>query len=171
MRRMSQRHEITVLFSNFRIMSEFYDDEKQAFRSLLAQYGIYLTRTKIEGTAYEPDGNILYKIFCTTFAEVKNDVGCTGAEPYLQSCLYYLEWTRQYAPLKPRSVLPCIFIIVCGPYIGFAGAGWNVRPNAQVLSATIPFHFRHSDTKLRTMAARHFDAFQKAIHSLEEYYR
>lgn len=168
-------------------MSEFYDDEKQAFRSLLAQYGIYLTRTKIEGTAYEPDGNILYKIFCTTFAEVKNDVGCTGAEPYLQSCLYYLEWTRQYAPLKPRSVLPCIFIIVCGefleiswymritagigPYIGFAGAGWNVRPNAQVLSATIPFHFRHSDTKLRTMAARHFDAFQKAIHSLEEYYR
>jgi len=49
-----------------RVKSEFYDNEKalaQAFRSLLAQYEIYPTRKKkTEGTAYEPDGNILYEI-------------------------------------------------------------------------------------------------------------
>jgi len=40
----------------------------------------------------------------------------------------------------------------------------------QVLSTTLPFHFHHSDTKFRTMAARHLGAFKKTIRSLEHHY-
>jgi len=68
------------------------------------------------------------------------------------------------------SVLPCLLIVMFGPYMCFAGAAWNTRPVVQVLSTTLPFHFHHSDTKLRTTAARHLGAFKMAIRSLKDYY-
>jgi Lipopolysaccharide kinase (Kdo/WaaP) family len=62
-------------------------------------------------------------------------------------------------------------IEISGPYIGFAGAAWNLRPNVQVLSTVLPLHFHHSDTRLWTTTARHLSALKKAISSLQEYYQ
>jgi serine/threonine protein kinase len=57
-----------------------------------------------------------------------------------------------------------------GPYIGFGGAVWNLRPNLQVLSTVLPCHFHHSDTQLRFTVARHLSAMKRAVESLRQYY-
>ena len=57
-----------------------------------------------------------------------------------------------------------------GPYLSFAGAVWNGRPNVQVLTPAIPLHFHSTDLKLREMTARHISAFSSAVRSLEEHY-
>jgi hypothetical protein len=57
-----------------------------------------------------------------------------------------------------------------GPYIGFGGAAWNLRPNLQVLSTVLPCHFHHSDTELQSTVARHLRALKRAIESLNQYY-
>jgi hypothetical protein len=94
---------------------------------------------------------------------MKNEIGARGAEPYAQASLYYLESTRKQALAHPGSVLPTLLVLffggcVCyntlgrdhlwdnaGPYIAFAGAAWNTRPNIQVLSSAVPFHYHISD--------------------------
>ena len=57
-----------------------------------------------------------------------------------------------------------------GPYLSFAGAVWNGRPNVQVLTPAIPLHFHSTDTKLRKMTARYISAFASAVRSLEAHY-
>ncbi|KAI0255336.1 hypothetical protein BJV78DRAFT_1179329 [Lactifluus subvellereus] len=155
-------------------MSDFYpneDDRARCIREVFASYDIHLVRTEIEGTRFETDGDISHEEFRYALAEIKNDFGFSGADPFAQAILYYLESTRKQAPVMLGSVLPCMIVVIIGPHMGFAGAAWNDRPVIQVLSTTLPFHFHDSDTKLRTMAARHLGAFKKAIRALERYYR
>jgi hypothetical protein len=71
-------------------------------------------------------------------------------------------------------ILQCIISTstkITGPYMGFAGAAWNVRPVVEVLSPLLPFNFPESHTLLQRMAARHVGAFRKAFVSLEGHYR
>ncbi|KAI0255340.1 hypothetical protein BJV78DRAFT_1350597 [Lactifluus subvellereus] len=155
-------------------MSDFYqneDDRARNIREIFAKYDIHLVRTEIEGTRFETDGDISHEEFRYALAEIKNDFGSSGADPFAQAILYYLESTRKQAPVMLGSVLPCMIVVIIGPHMGFAGAAWNDRPVIQVLSTTLPFHFHDSDTNLRTVAARHLGAFKKAIRALERYYR
>ncbi|KAF9234386.1 hypothetical protein BU15DRAFT_52671 [Melanogaster broomeanus] len=155
-------------------MSTFYSDEAlraQAVRDVFAKGGIRFTPTQIEDTKYITDGDISLDGHRFVIAEFKNEVGCTGAEPYAQASLYYLEATRRYAAKMGHSVLPCFIVLVFGPYLAFAGASWNLRPVVQVLSTTLPMHYHLSDTKMRTTVARHLGSLKKAIGTLEEHYR
>jgi serine/threonine protein kinase len=54
--------------------------------------------------------------------------------------------------------------------MSISGAAWNLRPVAQVLSPTLPFHFHLSDTKMKEMVARYMGALKNAVGSLEHYY-
>ncbi|KAF9231109.1 hypothetical protein BU15DRAFT_56568 [Melanogaster broomeanus] len=175
-----ETHEITEKDNTFALelsvaMSAFYVDEAvraQAVRNVFAKRGgIHFTRTKIEETNYMTDGDISLNGHRFAIAEFKNEVGCTGAEPYAQASLYYLESTRRYAATMAHSVLPCFIVLVFGPYLAFAGASWNLRPNIQVLSTTLPMHYHISDTKLRATVARHLGSLKKVIRTLEEHYR
>lgn len=56
-----------------------------------------------------------------------------------------------------------------GPYLCFAGAAWNNRPNLQILSV-LPFHFHFSDTRLKMMAARQLGASTRAISRIKRFY-
>jgi hypothetical protein len=58
-----------------------------------------------------------------------------------------------------------------GPYFAFGGAAWIYRPNIQVLSTVLPFHFHPSDTRMQRTIARHLGALKKTIQSLEDYYK
>jgi len=106
-------------------MSNFYPNEDgraRCIREIFAKYGIHLVRTKIEGTKFETDGDISHGAFRYVLAEIKNDFGSSGADPYTQAILYYLESTRKQAPVMRGSVLPCLIVVIIGPYMGFAGA-------------------------------------------------
>jgi len=85
--------------------------------------------------------------------------------------LYYLEATRSFASKFSHSVLPCIIVLIFGPFIAFAGAAWCDRPTVQMLSPAIPCHYHDTDIKMRDMLARHLGAFRSAVHSLNSYYR
>ncbi|KAF8079189.1 hypothetical protein FPV67DRAFT_1604454 [Lyophyllum atratum] len=157
-----------------KVMSDIYDDEDQRakkVREVFGAVGIVLTRTKVGSTKYETDGDTLSGPHRFNLSDFKNEVACSGAEPYFQAGLYYVESTRDHATKVPNSGLPCILVLVFGPYMSFAGAAWTDRPNLQVLSPALPFHTHHSDTTLRTIAARHLGAYKRAVRSLEAYYR
>ncbi|GLB38821.1 hypothetical protein LshimejAT787_0506860 [Lyophyllum shimeji] len=155
-------------------MSDIYDGGRyraQTIRDIFEDAGITLTRTKIEDTEFETNGDTLVGPHRFNLAEFKNEIACSGAEPYFEAGFYYIESTRDHAAAMPHSVLPCIIILIFGPYMSFAGATWTDRPNLQVLSPALPFHMHHSDTNLRTVAARHLGAYRRALDSLMKYYR
>ena len=54
--------------------------------------------------------------------------------------------------------------------MAFAGAAWSTRPNVQVLSSAVPFHFHSSDDAAQLRAARHIAAFKRAADKLKLYY-
>ena len=54
--------------------------------------------------------------------------------------------------------------------MAFAGAAWNTRPNVQVLSSAVPFHYHPSDDASQRRAARHIAAFRRAAEKLRLYY-
>ncbi|KAM6501181.1 hypothetical protein JOM56_004195 [Amanita muscaria] len=155
-------------------MSKFYLDEAKradSVRQLFTEkYDIDFVQTVIEGITDGDIGRTNRRNLRFAIIDFKNDVGSKGAEPLLQSIHYYLESNRRRAPEMPSSVLPCMILMVFGPYMCFVGAAWMDRPVSQVLSSILPFYFDFSDTRLRAMAARHLGAFKKAIRSLQDYY-
>jgi hypothetical protein len=53
--------------------------------------------------------------------------------------------------------------------MAFAGAAWNTRPNVQVLSTAVPFHYHTSDDISQGRAARHIGALKNAAKTLWQY--
>jgi len=102
-----------------------------------------------------------------SFLSIANKIVLTQAEPYFQGILSYLESTRDQAPKYLHSVLPCMIVLLFGPYISFVGVAWTDRLNAQTLSLTIPCHFHFRDDKMKIMLARHLGALKCALLSLE----
>ena len=93
-------------------MSHIYADETshaKAICNIFELYRIYLWPTKIGNL--ETGGDMTSGQFITLLAEFKNNVGWSGAEPYLQAMLYYLEFTwKKFS----QSVLPCLIMLVFG---------------------------------------------------------
>ncbi|KAF8808335.1 hypothetical protein BYT27DRAFT_6498226 [Phlegmacium glaucopus] len=153
-------------------MTQIYTLEtgrQNAVTKIFNDNGIFIKGTKI--SSYTTVGDISVGPYRHLIAEFKNEVGSPGAEPYLQTLLYYLEATREQAADHPNSVLPCIILLIFGPYIAFAGAAWTGRPNLQMLSTVIPCHFHSSDTETRDMLARHIGALKRSLLGLETYYK
>jgi hypothetical protein len=102
-------------------MSKVYPDEAdrgKGIRQLFGDmYDIDFMQTVREGTTYTTDGDVGHnndRNLSCALVEFKDDVGSKGAEPFMQSILYYLELTRARAPKMPNSVLPCMVINVFG---------------------------------------------------------
>jgi len=85
---------------------------------VFAKHGIELNSTRIMGTNIMTDGDISYCHLRYAIAVLKQDIGSTGAEPYLQGGLYHLESSRNVAVELSNSVIPCILILICG--------GWDL---------------------------------------------
>ncbi|KXN90928.1 hypothetical protein AN958_03203 [Leucoagaricus sp. SymC.cos] len=92
-------------------------------------------------------------------------------KPTMIAILYFLEATRKLATQHLNSVLPCIIVLIFGPYVAFAGAAWTDRPTVQMLSPAIPCHYQDTDVKMESMLVRHLGALRRAIHSLDIYYQ
>ncbi|KAH8924552.1 hypothetical protein BT69DRAFT_1280429 [Atractiella rhizophila] len=172
-----ENHEVTKEDSDLTIelcsvMSDLYPNEDRrahAIRRVFRTHGIHLVPSDIN--RYRTDGDISGAGLRYAIAEFKNEIGKTGAEPYAQGILDYFESTRDHAVRLQHSSLPCMFILLFGPYISFAGAVWNLRPVIQTLSFALPLHHHPTDTNARRTVARHLAAFRKTVNLLDQYYR
>ncbi|KAF9235365.1 hypothetical protein BU15DRAFT_51454 [Melanogaster broomeanus] len=171
-----ERHEITAADNSFAqelsiVMSDFYVHENvraDTIRGVFSKWGLpFIVSHTSNG--YVTDGDMSVNGCRYAIAEFKNEVGSTGAEPYCQANLYYLDATRKYATMM--GCWPCIIVLLFGPYLAFAGATWNLRPVVQTLSCPLQMHYHPTDTDMRTRVARHLGALQKVTRTLEEYYR
>jgi hypothetical protein len=100
-----------------RVMSDvdrFEQERGGKIIQVFVKHGIELNSTRIMGTNIMTDGDISYRHLRYAIAVLKQDIGLTGAEPYLQGGLYHLESSRNVALGLSNSVIPCILILVCG---------------------------------------------------------
>ena len=99
-------------------MSSIYDTEKDRQTKILELFrttGIVLQPNKIIGTEYTTDGSsFLDGHLLSVLVELKNEIGSTKSEPYLQAVLYYLEATRNHVSQYLTSGLPCIILLIYG---------------------------------------------------------
>ncbi|KAL4078078.1 hypothetical protein J3A83DRAFT_1726331 [Scleroderma citrinum] len=173
-----EMHEITADVNSLALglhikMSGFYPDEEARAKAICAEFskwGLHFVISKTRD-GYATQGDIFTKGYRFVIAEFMNEVCDTRADPYNQASLYYLDFTGHYAAKMHGSSLPCMVLLVFGPYIAFAGAAWNRRPVVQTLSSTLPMHYHPTDTVMRINVARHLGAFKKAVATLKEYYQ
>ena len=102
-------------------MSSIYDTEIHRQTTILELFrtaDIVLQPNKIIGTDYTTDGSSFFGgHLLYVLAELKNEIGSTKSEPYLQAVLYYLEATRSHVSKYLTSGLPCIILLIYGMYI------------------------------------------------------
>lgn len=98
-------------------MSLLYESEqalKSSFIETCQDHDLSFASTKIVGTDYQTDGDMRTDdgfIHCIT--EMKWEAGALGAEPILQSGLYYKEYIRR-RELDSRSSFPCLGVSLVG---------------------------------------------------------
>ncbi|TFK63726.1 hypothetical protein BDN72DRAFT_775561, partial [Pluteus cervinus] len=173
-----QKHEPTVgdaaLARDFVTeMGKIHRDEltrQTALKELLDKHNIHTNEIELTNSRYGAGLTVTSPGGTSAIGEINNDIGSTGAEPLFQASLYYLEATQRKALEVTHSALPCILVLVFGPYIAFAGAAWSERPVVQMLSPAIPCHYHTTDLNLENMLVRHLGAFRKALHSLQTFY-
>ena len=122
------------------------------------------------------------------FAEIKNKIGFKAAEPYMQAILYHYHSTKNKALENPMFNFPCFILTIFsewlvpmslliadhgakGMHIGFSGAIWSTWLNYQVLSTVLPLFWHKTDPQMQMIAAHHFSALKKSLHSLHECYQ
>ncbi|KAG5653093.1 hypothetical protein H0H81_002318 [Sphagnurus paluster] len=123
-------------------MSDFYANEadrNDAVLDALETVGIMLKQSKIDGSDFKTDGDAVVGLHRFAIAVFNNEVTSSGADPYLQAIIYYLESTRNCAEATPHSVLPCLLMLVFElPFIT------SSRPSRNVLFPH-PTHFTALD--------------------------
>ena len=99
-------------------MGKFYADElkrAQKLREILQTGGFEIRSEKIKDSKIETDGHILCQSNPTIIIEVKDEIGSAGAEPSLQSLLYYETFVRLYDLWKDMSSIhSCLIITLVG---------------------------------------------------------
>ncbi|KAI9462714.1 hypothetical protein HD554DRAFT_2195842 [Boletus coccyginus] len=192
-----ETHEVTADDNAFALelshtMSKFYEGENtraEEIRRLFERWGVCFTVSTTDH-GFTTDGDLDVNDHRYAIVEIKNEITSSGADPYNQGILYYLEWTRDTAKTLENTCLPCMLIllfgqcsafmcvaplhnlyVLLGPYVAFVGAAWNLRPTAEILSFVLPMHFHPSNTSMRLNVARHLVAFKRAVHTLGAYYQ
>jgi hypothetical protein len=110
--------DIQFLFAFVQVMANIYRSERDRrtiLRNIFNSFEIPIERTRI-GKNLLTDGDLSIGPYRFLIAELKDEIGSTvtGAEPFAQATLHYLEATRNLAAEHPNSVLPCIIVLAFG---------------------------------------------------------
>ena len=96
-------------------MVNIYATEKMRQNILLKVFNDHDILMKPTGIdRFITNGDLSVGKYRFLIAKIKNEVGSSGAEPYFQAILYFLEATRELATQHLNSVLPCIIVLVFG---------------------------------------------------------
>ena len=85
---------------------------RETVLTIFQKYNMHINPTSIG--EFRTDGDLSSGKFRYLIFEFKNEIGATGAEPFFQAILYYLEATRKFAGEHHNSVLPCIIVLIFG---------------------------------------------------------
>ena len=102
----------TKLAEAMRVFYSLEKDRQAAILKVFDDANISIIASKI-GT-YTTDGDLSVGFLRYLIAEMKNEIGSSGAEPYLQGILYHFESTRNQALKYLHSVLPCMIVSFFG---------------------------------------------------------
>ncbi|KAG1755294.1 uncharacterized protein EDB91DRAFT_285621 [Suillus paluster] len=155
-------------------MPSFYPDEltrMKVFRQLLREYDIILDASMVRSTKCITDGHLLSRDekFVQVILEGKNEIGGDGAKPFAEAMLYYRKFMEKEMG-RLRSVIPCIYVIVFGACVGFAGSVFAEKVQCDVLGPIIPLFCHKTDIPMQVMAARTFGALKIATEKLTKLY-
>ena len=98
-------------------MSAFFSNEKARqteFIEILGRHGFQMAPTEIVGTSYCTDVDMRCNGFPYLIGELKHEMGSKGAEPVLQSAVYYTSHLRQQKCLNTCSPFPCLVLYLIG---------------------------------------------------------
>ena len=98
-----------------KLMSKYYqceDDRAAQIRTHFINWGLKFNPSTV-GNNYRTDGDLRVGPYRYAIIEAKNEIGTGGGDPYAQAGFYYLESTRDIAPMND-SVLPCFIINIFG---------------------------------------------------------
>jgi hypothetical protein len=95
--------------------SQLYSHKSRAgvIHEVMARHGLHFVTSK-PGKNFTADSHISVQGLPCAIADIKDDVGNTRADPYLQATLYYLESTRNLAARMESTSLPCMIIYFFG---------------------------------------------------------
>lgn len=108
-------HEFVLNLSH--AMSGFFnkeDDRADMFRQHLRQYCNVTFATKIRATNMQTDGYLETNGFFYVNTEAKNEIGQGGADPLIQSTIYYINFVREQVNQYSWSSLPCLHVYYAG---------------------------------------------------------
>jgi hypothetical protein len=88
------------------------DSRRDTVLTIFEKFKMYVRPTSIG--KFVTDGDLSSGKFRFLIFEFENEIGATGAEPFFQAILYYLEATRKFAGQHHDSVLPCIIVLIFG---------------------------------------------------------
>jgi len=155
------------------------------FQDVLQRHGIHMSSTTIDNTAFTTDGDMQLNGYRYVILEVKNEKGSVSSQAFSYYTHSIIPFTRDNHTFR----FPCLlitlfgkFCVLCrylplltttytGAHITFSAAVWSSPPNVQTLLTTLPLFWHHTDTTMRTKAARGFGALRNAISSLERCYK
>lgn len=106
------------LASSMRRYKDNEDKRVQQFNTLIREYlrdieGLELQPASLGG--FITDGHVLSNGKLVLLCEAKNEIGSSGAEPYVQSTHYYLEACRASWGSRVRgTVLPAVLVVYFG---------------------------------------------------------
>jgi len=150
-------------------MCRFYGDEEQRRGRLcepMRSYGIDVHAAKVGGSKCNTDGHVLVGKHPTFIQEIKNEVGSSGAEPFLQALSYYDQFVRENRLWEDAtSCHPCIVAFFAGPHVGFGCCALTDRSTLDVFSL-LSLSFHSTDEDSWDVTARHFRALKKAVNAL-----
>jgi hypothetical protein len=89
------------------------------FRKIFHAHGITLHAGTIGHSQVSTDGHLLDGTHVKVILEGKNEIGSGGAEPFLQSLLYYrkfLSFVEQDVFEEHKAILPCFHLVCAGKF-------------------------------------------------------
>ncbi|KAG1814235.1 uncharacterized protein BJ212DRAFT_1588298 [Suillus subaureus] len=179
-------NELTMALSA--VMPNFFTNEAdRASKSheILQEHDIDLSPIRVKYTTYNTDDDKQYRYFRPAIAQVTNEIGSTEAEPHMQALSCYIHSTSSFAKDNPAFRFPCIVVTLFGKFAVFDNSRCTDhdlnRAVHRLLSRCLEHpskhagdfdcFYHHTDTKMRTMVARHVRALRKALQSLSECYK
>jgi hypothetical protein len=111
------------------------DGRRLTVSEIFENHKMYIKPTSIG--KFGTDGDLSSGKFRYAIFEFKNEIGATGAEPFFQAILYYLEATRKFAGEHSNSVLPCIIILIFGA-LPFLDPSFILSYTLQALTSHLP---------------------------------
>ncbi|KAI0788397.1 hypothetical protein C8Q74DRAFT_1257736 [Fomes fomentarius] len=156
---------------------------REEFTDILTEAGVFpahASRRFIGSTDFHDDGDIrapcLGGRVILYVQEIKNEIGTTKADPYVEAIYYWIENVRTFlkSPIgqgvKADQInFPAVLVLQFGPYLAIAAAVYGRDPIVEHIGC-VSLHAHLTNDPELAAGERAIAALRVALHSLQERY-